>query len=138
MFFGGADALQHVHSGGAAWWRMIPHNTVDSSVGYEKSELSPMPLCVNLYKSTDQGRKTIKDSPKRVRENPASFQRMGVRIIRSLYTTGRHDLVVISEAPNEDTALAAGAAIASAGNVVAETLHAYSVEEFEKAPSEVP
>jgi uncharacterized protein with GYD domain len=97
-----------------------------------------MPLYVVLYRFTDQGRKTIKDSPKRVREVSAAVQKMGGKILQVVYTTGRYDLVVISEAPTDEIALRAGVAILSAGNAVAETLHAYSVEEFEKILSKIP
>lgn len=92
-----------------------------------------MPLYVTLYKLTDQGRKTIKDSPKRLRETTARIEKMaGVRILQSLYTSGRYDLVVVSEAPNEEAANTAALAIMTAGNVVGETLHAYTVEDIEK------
>jgi uncharacterized protein with GYD domain len=99
---------------------------------------SSMPTYVVLYKFTDQGRRTLKESPKRVRQISAAVQKMGGKVSHVLYTTGRYDMVVITEAPNDETALAAGAAVTMAGNVVAETLHAYSIEEFEKALSKVP
>jgi len=97
-----------------------------------------MPTYVVLYKFTDQGRRTLKDSPKRVRQISAAVQKLGGKVSHILYNTGRYDMVAITEAPNDETALAAGAAVTMAGNAIAETLHAYSVEEFEKALSRVP
>jgi len=98
-----------------------------------------MPLYVTLYKLTDQGRKTIKDSPKRLRETTARLEKMaGVKILQSLYTSGRYDLVVVSEAPNEQAANTAALTIMTAGNVVGETLHAYTVDEIDKVVAKLP
>ena len=100
---------------------------------------SGVPLYVTLYKLTDQGRKTIKDSPKRLRETTARLEKsLGVKIHHALYTSGRYDLVVVSEAPNDQVANSAALSIMSSGNVVGETLHAYSVDEVEKLVSKLP
>lgn len=97
-----------------------------------------MPLYVTLYKLTDQGRRTIKDSPKRLRETVAKLEKTGVKVHHALYTTGRYDLVVVSEAPNEQLANAAALSTVAAGNVVGETLHAFSVDEIEKVVAKLP
>ncbi len=95
-----------------------------------------MPLYVTLFKFTEQGRKTIKDSPKRVREASAAIEKMGGKVLRVVYTTGQYDLVAFVEG-SEELALTFAAGTASLGNVVGETLHAYSIEEFEKALSKI-
>jgi uncharacterized protein with GYD domain len=98
-----------------------------------------MPLYVTLYKLTEQGRRTIKDSPKRLRETTANLEKLaGIKIHHALYTSGRYDLVVVSEAPNEQAANLAALSIMKAGNVVGETLHAYSVDEVEGLVAKVP
>lgn len=98
-----------------------------------------MPLYVTLYKLTDQGRRTIRDSPKRVREVTGRLEKsLGVKIHHALYTSGRYDLVVVSEAPNEQAANAAALSIMAAGNVVGETLHAFTVDEIEKVVAKLP
>jgi uncharacterized protein with GYD domain len=100
---------------------------------------STMPLYVTLYRFTDQGRRTIKDSPKRVREITSRLDKaLGVKVLQTLYTSGRYDLVVISEAPNEQAANAGVLSIMAAGNVVGETLHAFSVDEIEKVVAKLP
>jgi len=97
-----------------------------------------MPLYVTLYKFTDQGRKTIKDSPKRLRGAIAQLEKVaGVKIHQALYTSGRYDLVIVSEAPNDQAANVAALTTMTAGNVVGETLHAYSVDEIEKTVSKL-
>lgn len=98
-----------------------------------------MPLYITLYKFTDQGRKSVKDSPKRLRETTARLEKTaGIKILHALYTSGRYDLVVVSEAPNDQAANTAALAIMAAGNVVGETLHAYSVDEIEKVVAKLP
>lgn len=92
-----------------------------------------MAMYVTLYKLTDQGRRTIKDSPKRLRDSIARLEKMaGVKIHHALYTSGRYDLVVVSEAGNDQAANLAALTTMAAGNVVGETLHAYTVDEIEK------
>jgi uncharacterized protein with GYD domain len=98
-----------------------------------------MPLYVTLYKLTDQGRRTIKESPKRLREVTSRLEKaLGVKVLQALYTSGRYDLVVVSEAPNEQAANAAALTLMAAGNVVGETLHAFSVDEIEKVVAKLP
>jgi len=98
-----------------------------------------MPLFVTLYRFTDQGRKTIKASPKRVRDVTKMLEKeLGVKVLQALYTTGHYDLVVISEASGDKAALTAAATIAAAGNVAGETLHAYTVEQMDRIVSKLP
>jgi uncharacterized protein with GYD domain len=98
-----------------------------------------MPLYVTLYRLTDQGRRTIKDSPKRLRAAIAQLEKVaGVKIHQALYTSGRYDLVVVSEAPDDRAANFAALTTMSAGNVVGETLHAYSMDDVEKVVSKLP
>ncbi len=89
-----------------------------------------MPFYVTLYKLTDQGRKTIKDSPKRARAVVRANEKAGVKVHQILYTTGRYDLVLVTEAPNDKVQMTTALAIASAGNVSGETLHAYTIDQM--------
>ena len=98
-----------------------------------------MPMYVTLYKLTDQGRKTIRDSPKRAKEIAGRIDKMaGHKIHHILYTTGRYDMVVVSEAPNDQAANVVALGIMAAGNVVGETLHAFTPEDIEKVVSKLP
>ena len=98
-----------------------------------------MPLYVSLFKFTDQGRKTIKESPRRLREATARLEKtLGIKLLQAVYTTGQYDLVAIFEAPNDEAALVGGLGTTSAGNVQAETLHGYTIEQMEKIVSKIP
>lgn len=98
-----------------------------------------MAFYVTLYKLTDQGRKTIKDSPKRAREVVARLEKSaGIKVHHILYTSGRYDMVVVTEAPNDQAANLGALSIMMAGNVVGETLHGYTLDEIEKVVSKLP
>ena len=97
-----------------------------------------MPLYVGLYKFTDQGRKTVKDSPKRFRQALAAAERAGIKIHQALYVTGQYDLITISEAPNDEAAISFNLGVVSLGNVAAETLQAYTIDQMDKIVSKLP
>lgn len=98
-----------------------------------------MAFYITLYKLTDQGRKTIKDSPKRARESVARLEKSaGIKVHHVLYTSGRYDMVVISEAPNDQSANLAALSLMMAGNVIGETLHGYTIDEIEKVVGKLP
>jgi uncharacterized protein with GYD domain len=64
-----------------------------------------MPTYITLMRWTSQGSKTVKDSPSRLDAARKAFQAAGL-ILKDFYmVTGRYDMVVISEAP-DDIALA--------------------------------
>ena len=90
-----------------------------------------MPTYVVLYRFTDQGAKSIKESVRRAREARAENERRGFKVHGLYWTQGRCDLVGIIEAPNEDAMMAGLCNINSAGNVHSETLRAFTEAEME-------
>ena len=89
-----------------------------------------MPTYITLMRWTGQGSKTVKDSPSRLDAARKAFQAVGVTLKDFYMVTGRYDMVIISEAP-DDTALAkATLSVASHGNVQTETLRAFSEKEY--------
>lgn len=92
-----------------------------------------MPTYVVLYRFTDQGLKSIKDTVKRAREVRAENEKRGFKVLGMYWTQGRYDLVAVMDAPSEEAMLAGLFNIAEAGNVHSETLRAYSDAEMEKA-----
>ena len=61
---------------------------------------------VTLYQFTDQGIRSVKDSPGRLKAAIKKAESMGLKIVGSYYTEGSYDLVVISEANDEKAATA--------------------------------
>ncbi len=92
-----------------------------------------MPTYVVLYKFTDQGLKSIKDTVKRAREVRAENEKRGFKVIGTYWTQGRYDIVSIVDEPSEDAMLSGLFNIAQTGNVHSETLRAHSEAEMEKA-----
>ncbi len=92
-----------------------------------------MPTYVVLYKFTDQGLKSIKDTVTRARQVRAENEKRGFKILGLYWTQGQYDLVAVMDAPSEDAMLAGLFNVAQAGNVHSETLRAHTEAEMEKA-----
>ncbi len=92
-----------------------------------------MPTYVVLYKFTDQGLKSIKDTVKRARQVRAENEKRGFKILGLYWTQGQYDLVAVMDAPSEDAMLAGLFNVAQAGNVHSETLRAFTEQEMERA-----
>jgi uncharacterized protein with GYD domain len=91
-----------------------------------------MPTYITLLKYTQQGIGTIKQSPGRLDTAKKAFKQTGAEIRQFYLVLGRYDAVVISEAPDDETAARLSLATASQGNVSTETLRAFTEEEFRR------
>ena len=91
-----------------------------------------MPTYVVLAKLTQQGVSKIRDLPQIARENMAMAERRGMKVHGWYLTQGRYDIVVVTEAPDDQTAAAQALAVASRGGVSTETLRAYTLDEAEQ------
>jgi uncharacterized protein with GYD domain len=91
-----------------------------------------MQTYVTLFNFTDQGAKTVADTVARVRQLTAVAEKAGGKVVTTLWTQGRFDLVSIGEWPDEETAMAFSVMIAKAGNVRSETLRAFNAEQMER------
>ena len=97
-----------------------------------------MATFIVLGNFTEQGIRSIKDSPKRSDAFKAMAKKAGVTVKDIYWTLGHYDIVTIVEAPDTATATALGLAIASLGNVRTETLTAFGPEEFGKILGKMP
>ena len=89
-----------------------------------------MPTYITLMRWTSQGVKSIKESPSRLDAARKAFQAVGVTLKDFYMVTGRYDMVIISEAPDDVTLAKATLSVASHGNVQTETLRAFSENEY--------
>jgi uncharacterized protein with GYD domain len=90
-----------------------------------------MATYISLVNLTDQGARSIKDSPDRANAFKAGAEKLGVSVKAMFYTVGQYDLVLVVEGAEE--AVVASLAKASAmGNVRSNTLRAFSVDEMKK------
>jgi uncharacterized protein with GYD domain len=97
-----------------------------------------MALYVTLYKLTDQGARNVKDSPKRLDTAIKAAEAAGIKFRGAYYTLGEYDLMVISEANNEEVAVAHTLATNALGNVRSTTMRAFTPEEFAKIVKKIP
>ena len=90
-----------------------------------------MPTYVTLVNFTDQGIRNFKDTPKRARAFMDLAEQMGGKVKDIYWTLGPYDIVVITEAPDDETATAAALKNASLGNVRTTTLRGFDIKEIE-------
>jgi uncharacterized protein with GYD domain len=97
-----------------------------------------MALYVTLYNFTDQGMRAIKESPARLDAAIKAAESAGMKVLGVYYTQGPHDLVIVSEADDENAATAFTLGTAAQGNVRSTTMRAWSPSEFSKIVSLMP
>jgi uncharacterized protein with GYD domain len=96
-----------------------------------------MAMYVSLIQFTDQGIRNVKDTIKRSEAAMAEAEKMGMKIIDALWTMGAYDVVVVLDAPDDETATAFACKISSLGNVKTHTLRAFRREEMEGILSKI-
>ena len=79
---------------------------------------------------TDESIRKVRDTLQRSQRTEELAQKHNVRIEQIYWTVGPHDIVVIAEAPDDESATAFLLELGSAGNVRTTTLRAYSREEM--------
>jgi uncharacterized protein with GYD domain len=97
-----------------------------------------MPSYVTLVRWTDQGVRNVKDSPKRADAFEAALKAAGGSVKGIYLVMGEYDIVVVSEAPNDETVTKLALATAMQGNVRTTTMRAYDREEFRKIIASLP
>jgi uncharacterized protein with GYD domain len=89
-----------------------------------------MPTYVTLLRWTSEGVKNVKESPSRLDAARKAFQAAGVTLKDFYMVTGRYDMVIISEAPDDIALAKATLSVASKGSVQTETLRAFTENEY--------
>ena len=88
-----------------------------------------MPRYVILINWTEEGARTVTETTHRAEQVRQMIEQMGGRMEALYWMQGRHDLVGIIDAPDEETAAAVGLRAGMAGAVRTETLRAFDAEE---------
>ena len=97
-----------------------------------------MATYIILVRYTDQGIQNIKDSPKRLDAAKAAFKAMGAELQQWYLALGRYDVVVFSEAPDDETAAKLSMAVGALGNVRTETLRVFTEQDYRKLIAALP
>jgi uncharacterized protein with GYD domain len=91
-----------------------------------------MATYIALVNWTDQGIKNIKDLPDRLESVRELYKKHGCEMQDVYMTIGAYDMVVIMEAPDDETVATLLLKIASAGNVRTTTLKAFSEDGYRR------
>jgi uncharacterized protein with GYD domain len=96
-----------------------------------------MSTYVVLVNFTDQGIRTVSESPKRYEAFKTLAEKLDVQIKGTYWTVGSFDIVTTLEGSDE-AVTAALLKLGSAGNVRTQTLRAFSADEFGRIVKKIP
>jgi len=85
---------------------------------------------VMLTTLTDEGRKTIKENPERIRKVNKEVEAMGVQIVAQYALLGPYDFANILEAPDNETISKVAIELGSRGTLQTMTMAAMSLDDF--------
>ena len=89
-----------------------------------------MATYVMLTTLTDEGRRTIKAKPQRMKEVSKEVESMGVKIIAQYALLGPYDFINILEAPDNITVSRVAMELGSRGTLQTMTMAAMPLDEF--------
>jgi len=97
-----------------------------------------MTTYIQILRFTQQGIEKIKESPTRLDAAKKLYKSMGCEMKAFYLVMGQYDVVVVTEAPDDETASKLALAIGAQGNVRTETLRAYTESEYRKLIAALP
>ena len=89
-----------------------------------------MATFIMLSTLTDEGAKTIKTNPERIKAVDQELAQMGVRVVSQWATLGPYDFVNVVEAADLPTIIRVSANLVARGTIRVTTLPAIPVDEF--------
>lgn len=89
-----------------------------------------MPTYVMLANWTDQGVRTIDESPRRVDAARKNLEEMGGRFLSLFMTMGDYDLIITYDAPDDAVSARFTLLLGKLGNVRIKTLKAFPEEAY--------
>jgi uncharacterized protein with GYD domain len=92
-----------------------------------------MAFYVMMTTLTDEGRKTVKNNPQRIKEVNKEVEAMGVKILAQYAILGPYDFINILEAPNNETVARVATELGSRGTLQTMTLAAMTLDDYIKS-----
>lgn len=89
-----------------------------------------MAIYVMMTNLTDEGRKTVKTNPQRIKEVNKEVEAMGVKILAQYVVLGQYDFINILEAPDNKTIAKVATELGSRGTLQTATLAAMTLDDF--------
>ena len=97
-----------------------------------------MATYIVLANYTDQGIRSVKETPKRAEAFGQLCEKMGAKLKDAYRTMGHYDAVLIVDAPDDVTMNTLLYAVGSLGNIRTETLRAFTLQETTAARAKTP
>ena len=97
-----------------------------------------MPMFIGMLSWTDQGIRSVKDTPQRIKAAKEAARKLGIEIRQVFLTTGDFDLLTILEATDGDQVAKFAMAAGAQGNIRTRTVRAWPEAEMFKLISELP
>jgi uncharacterized protein with GYD domain len=97
-----------------------------------------MATYVSLLRYTEQGIRNVKESPARLDAAKKAYQAAGAELKQFFLLMGKYDILIVSEAPNDEAVGKVALALGALGNVRTETYRAFPEPEFRKLISGLP
>jgi uncharacterized protein with GYD domain len=89
-----------------------------------------MPTYIMMSRLTNEGRKTIKNNPERIKEVDKEIENMGAKVLAQYATLGMFDFINILEAPDNETIARVSTELGARGTIDIMTLSAIPIFEF--------
>ena len=89
-----------------------------------------MAIYVMMTNLTDEGRKTVKTNPQRIKEVNKEVEAMGVKILAQYVVLGQYDFINILEADSNETIARVATELGSRGTLQTNTLAALTLDDF--------
>ena len=91
-----------------------------------------MALYILLSTLSDEGRKTVKSKPERIKEVNKEIEGMGAKVLGQYAVLGMYDFVNVIEAPSNETMAKISVALGARGTIQLMTLPAMTIDDFIK------
>ena len=89
-----------------------------------------MALYIMMTNLTDEGRKTVKTNPQRIKEVNKEVEGMGVKILAQYVVLGQYDFINILDAPNNQAIAKVATELGSRGTLQTSTLAAMTLDDY--------
>jgi uncharacterized protein with GYD domain len=89
-----------------------------------------VPQYILLSNLTDEGWKTVKEKPERIKEVNKELQAYGVKVVSQYAVLGPYDFVNIVEAPNNETIAKVSIELGSRGTIKILSMPAIPIDDF--------
>ena len=90
-----------------------------------------MPTYISLVNLTEQGAREAKNAPERLRVFDEALKEAGGRLVNFYLVMGQFDYIVITEAPDDETAARLILSTIAQGSLRTQTMRAFPRDEFE-------